>query len=240
MIASRTIHYKNPSARVIAARALAKLGDDSVIPLLTKMLADEKNPSAREIAIRGLGETRNPIVIPTIIEILQKNPSARENGIRALQDIGGESAEAAIIDVLLNDSDFAVCDRAAYALGIIGGEKSVVALRQALLNPNGGCAVDGVLDTMIEALGKIGKAKSGVDFLPALLPCDLAIEAILEPLPTDTCLDSFAILTLFRFGSLKIVPQLWNIQIKAKNKARFCDAIEQIQKRHQHYNPEFC
>ena len=81
-----------------------------------------------------------------------------------------------------------------------------------------------------------------VDFLPALLPCDSAIEAILEPLPTDTCLDSFATLTLFRFGSLKIVPQLWNIQIKAKDKdkARFCDAIEQIQKRDGHYNPEFC
>ena len=89
--------------------------------------------SAREIVIRGLGETRNPIVIPTIIEILQdENPSAREIAIRALQDIGGESAEAAIIDILLNDNDFAVCDKAAYALGAMGGEKSVIALRQAL------------------------------------------------------------------------------------------------------------
>ena len=63
-------------------------------------------------------------------------------------------------------------------MGIIGGEKSVITLRQALLNPNGSCAVDGVLDTIVEALGKIGKAKSGVDFLPALLPWDSAIEAI--------------------------------------------------------------
>ena len=78
-----------------------------------------------------------------------------------------------------------------------------------------------------------------VDFLPALLPCDSAIEAILEPLPTDTCLDSFATLTLFRFGSLKIIPQLWNIQIKAKYKTHFCDAIEEIQQRHQRYSPEF-
>ncbi|WP_157229247.1 hypothetical protein [Rivularia sp. PCC 7116] len=53
-------------------------------------------------------------------------------------------------------------------------------------------------------------------------------------------MDSFATLTLLRFGSLKIVPQLWNIQIKAKDKACFCEAIEQIQQRHQHYNPEYC
>ena len=220
---------KNPSARVNAARALAKLGEESVIPFLTKMLAEEKNPSAREIVIRGLGETRNPKVIPTIIEILEEeNPSAREIAIRALQDIGGESAEATIIDVLLKDEDYIVCDKAAYALGVIGGEKSVVALRQAMIKPTGGCAFDPVLDTIVEALGKVGS--------------DSAIEAILEPLPTDTCLDSFATLTLFRFGSLKIVPQLWNIQIKAKDKdkARFCDAIEQIQKRDGHYNPEFC
>ncbi|BAY85579.1 peptidase C14 caspase catalytic subunit p20 [Calothrix parasitica NIES-267] len=217
---------KNPSARVNAARALAKLGDESVIPLLTKMLAEEKNPSAREIVILGLGETRNPKVIPEIIEILQeKNPSAREIAIRALQNIGGESAEAAIIDVLLKDQDYIVCDKAAYALGVIGGEKSVVALRQALSNPSGGCAFDPVLETIVEALGKIGS--------------DTAIEAILEPLPTDTCLDSFATLTLFRFGSLKNVPQLWNIQIKAKDKTCFCDAIEEIQLKHQRYNPNF-
>ncbi|MDY6899563.1 MAG: hypothetical protein SWZ49_16020 [Cyanobacteriota bacterium] len=69
---------------------------------------------------------------------------------------------------------------------------------------------------------------------------DSAIEAILKPLPTDTCLDSFATLTLFRFGSLKNVPQLWNIQIKARDKAGFCEAIEEIQQRHQLYNPEYC
>ena len=105
------------------------------------------------------------------------------------------------------------------------GEKSVVALRQAMLNPSGGCNSDSVLETIVEALGKIGS--------------DSAIEAIFEPLPTDTCLDSFAGMTLGRFGSLKNVPQLWNIQIKARDKTYFCDAIEQIQQRHRRYNPGF-
>jgi HEAT repeat protein len=196
------------------------------------MLADEKNPSAREILILGLGETRNPIVIPTLIEILQqeKNSSARENAVAALQNIGGESAEAVIIDVLLKDEDFCVCDKAARALGIIGGEKAVVALRQAMLNPSGGCDFDPVLETIVEALGQIGS--------------DSAIEAILEPLPTNTCLDSFATYTftiymLDKIEIFQIIPQLWNIQIKAKYKTYFCDAIEKIQHHHQRYNPEF-
>ena len=220
------LQHQNPSARENLIRGLDRFGNESIIQLLIQILAEEKNPSAREIVIRGLGETRNQKVIPAIIEILQeKNPSARVIAIRALQDIGGESAEAAIIDVLLKDEDYVVCDKAAYALGVVGGEKSVVALRQALLNPSGGCAFDPVLDTIVEALGKIGS--------------DCAIEAILEPLPTDASLDSFATLTLFRFGSLKIVPQLWNIQIKAKDKACFCDAIEEIQQRDGRYNPEF-
>ena len=206
-------------------RGLSRFGLESNIQLLIQMVAGEKNPSARENMIRELEETRNPIVISEIIKILQdENPSAREIPIRALQDTGGESAEAAIIDVLLKDEDCIVCDKAACALGVVG-EKSVVALRQAMLNPSGGCNSDSVLETIVEALGKIGS--------------DSAIEAIFEPLSTDTCLDSFASITLGRFGSLKNVPQLWNIQIKARDKTSFCDAIEQIQQRHGRYNPGF-
>ncbi|MEL6462959.1 MAG: HEAT repeat domain-containing protein [Cyanobacteria bacterium J06621_15] len=172
-------------------------------------------------------ENRNPIPISTIIEIIknEKNPSTRVLIIRTLGSIGGESAETAIIDVLLKDENYIVCDKAARALGIIGGEKSVVALRQAMLKPSGGCDFDPVLETIVEALGKIGS--------------DSAIEAIFEPLPTDTCLDSFASITLGRFGSLKNVPQLWNIQIKARDKTFFCEAIEQIQQRDGLYNPGF-
>ena len=217
---------KNSSAREILISGLNRFGLESNIQLLIQMVAGEKNPSARENMIRELEETRNPIVISEIIEILknEKNPSARVLMVRTLESIGGELAENAIINVLLKDEDYIVCDKAACALGVVG-EKSVVALRQAMLNPSGGCNSDSVLETIVEALGKIGS--------------DSAIEAIFEPLSTDTCLDSFASITLGRFGSLKNVPQLWNIQIKARDKTSFCDAIEQIQQRHGRYNPGF-
>ena len=217
---------KNSSAREILISGLNRFGLESNIQLLIQMVAGEKNPSARENMIRELEETRNPIPISTIIEILknEKNPSARVLMVRTLESIGGELAENAIINVLLKDEDYIVCDKAACALGVVG-EKSVVALRQAMLNPSGGCNSDSVLETIVEALGKIGS--------------DSAIEAIFEPLSTDTCLDSFASITLGRFGSLKNVPQLWNIQIKARDKTSFCDAIEQIQQRHRRYNPGF-
>ena len=88
-------------------------------------------------------------------------------------------------------------------------------MSQALLEPRGGSQLDDVLETIIEFLGKIGS--------------DSPIEAILKPLPSNTCLDKFATNTLRRVGSLKIIPQLWNIPLKAKYKTYFCEAIEEIQ-----------
>ena len=49
------------------------------------------------------------------------------------ESIGGESAKAAIINVFLIDEEYLVCDKAACAFGIIGKEKSVMDLRQAML-----------------------------------------------------------------------------------------------------------
>lgn len=142
--------------------------------------------------------------------------------VSALRQISGELAETALIEILLQDKDYAVCDQAAYALGTIGGESAVAALRQALLKPSGGCAYDPVLETIVEALGAIGS--------------ESAIEAIFEPLPTNTCLDSFAARTLAVVGSLQLVPRLWQLQLKAEY-THFYQAIEEIQKRYQCYNP---
>ena len=226
----KLIEDNEPQIQAYAANALGKIGNKSDIPVLIKKLRHSE-AIVREGAANGLRLIGSNLGKQALIEALQdENANVKESVILALAAIGGEDAEECLINSMLDSPDFILDPRTINVLGIIGGEKTVKILRQALINSNK--IVDkqynGILadeEIVIQALERIGSTS--------------AIEAILATLPHNNYIDGFAINALSNIGTLDTIPHLYSIQEKSQH-TRFYQAIANIQKRYQYYNSMYC
>jgi HEAT repeat protein len=131
-----------------AARALAGMGKDSVIPLVTLLrdhawqtryraaealgkiqdersaeplihaLGDERD-HVRYMAAKALGQVRNDYAIPFLARLLKdENVFVRGSAANALGLIGGEMAREALIKALTEEPDESVRKAIEYALGV--------------------------------------------------------------------------------------------------------------------------
>ena len=155
------------SARIVIAEALGKIGDETVVPALVKLL-DDPNRFVRSSGARALGYMgpRAEEAIPALLRQLQdKEQSPRHFAVEALGKIGPKAAGA--VPTLLRwarDPNAAIRrDTVAAALGNIGQESSqVVPVLVSLLE------VEDLRREVIGALSKFGpQAKEAV---PALVP----------------------------------------------------------------------
>ena len=151
---------KNPSAtdhdKAVACERLAVLGGEDVVPILKEMLLDPKFSHYARYALE-------PIPSPAVDEALREALAKADGGVRLgiLNSIGNRRDKGAIslIVPLLENSDLAVVDAAASALGRIATPETAEVLSKALKDnrPSARSAVADALLTCAERLNAAGQ-----------------------------------------------------------------------------------
>ncbi len=211
-------YYVRSAAKKILKYQIAAVKD--IKTSFFKALLHE-NYLIRSAATTYLGKIYGKSVIQNLLKALQdEHPKVRSNAVLALTSIANKSTIPALLKAL-HDENSRVRALTARALGNITDDSTAIALIEALQDEE-----MEVRRAAVFSLSQIGGEQ--------------AIEAILASLPyKDNFIDRIAASILSKVGKIQYIPHLWNIQIKAKYKTYFCDAIEKIQHHHQRYNPEF-
>ena len=136
-----------------AARALAKIGEPAVEPLIEALIgATDPLVSAR--AIEALGEIGDARAVEPLISELARGEAYK--AITALVQIGDARAVEPLIEILKGDKVL-VSAKAARALGEIGGARAVEALIEVLKGEAAGSwQMEELREAAAEALSKIG------------------------------------------------------------------------------------
>jgi HEAT repeat protein len=100
---------------------------------------------------------------PVSLALADSNATVRADAVSALGSAHDNPQAAALAHSALSDTDPAVREEAAYALGQIGGEMSLRALAQALRDPQ-----RDVKQTAIEALASMGGDQAALALAPVL------------------------------------------------------------------------
>jgi HEAT repeat protein len=182
------------TVKLAAARALRKLGDSSVIPLLVKW-AKQESEEVRQTAIFELGEARAKSAVPVLVGFL-KNPkwNVSELSAKTLGEIGDAAPESPL-QAALGDENVNIRAAAADALGKIGDVAAVPALTEA------------IADWPIKVRRNAAKALGEI---ACLLPDDcvfVSMGNILVPLLLASHKD--ALVASSRFNSQKFVPDFF-------------------------------
>ncbi|MCE5338949.1 MAG: HEAT repeat domain-containing protein [Methanomicrobiaceae archaeon] len=116
-----------------ATEALGKLGSPAVVPLIESLQSE--NVDVRWMAAIALGDIGDPGAVPALVEALNDEDTyVRSRAALALAAIGEPAREDLISSLRAGNSRVRV--GVALALGRLGGENSVVALIDALRDPN--------------------------------------------------------------------------------------------------------
>lgn len=116
-----------------ATEALGKLGSPAVGPLIESLQSE--NVDVRWMAAIALGDIGDPGAVPALVEALNDEDTyVRSRAALALAAIGEPAREGLISSLHTGNSRVRV--GVALALGRLGGENSVVALIDALRDPN--------------------------------------------------------------------------------------------------------
>jgi HEAT repeat protein len=120
------LDHPNPRLRGTAARTLAELGDDGVVPKLVDLLSDF-DWNARYNAVVGLSaldaKTHAAKLVP--LAFASKNPEwVRTAALKALEKLGGPE-EARALSPLLDEGNFEIRTAAAKVLASMGVPESV-------------------------------------------------------------------------------------------------------------------
>ncbi|HBY81548.1 MAG TPA: hypothetical protein DEG47_32200, partial [Cyanobacteria bacterium UBA11148] len=207
------------------AEALGKIGSNTAIPILLKLVQDsdvkDTYHTVRKMAAKALGKIGSNTAIPSLLKMLEDaNSGVRESVAEALGEIGSDTAIPGLLK-LVGDSKSKVRASAAEALGEIGSEAAISDLLKLVEDSD----ID-VRWKASEALGKIGSDKA----VPGLLKLTKhdssdvrksAAEALGEigsdtaiPGLTQLLVDSTAkvfwsaVEVLGKIGSDKIIPDL--------------------------------
>jgi HEAT repeat protein len=92
-LASALRHEDHPAALRSILRALAAVGGDAAVPVLTDAMRDD-DPETRMVAIESLGSTRSAAAIVPLELALQGSRAEVLAAIRAIGDVGGPAALA--------------------------------------------------------------------------------------------------------------------------------------------------
>ena len=128
---------QTPHRRLLAAKALNQVRSSGVIPELIGVANDE-NAMVRYYAIDALGSFHNAAVTPILLTALN-DPSAtvRKAAVMALgrrPDLQPQHQLSQQIEKLLWDIDLGVSCQAALALGRLGAQNTIEALKRVLLS----------------------------------------------------------------------------------------------------------
>jgi HEAT repeat protein len=100
------LENKNSSIRSSTAEALGRIGNETAIPHLLKVLTSDENINARAKAAEALGKIGNEAAIPDLLKVLSSE----------------------------YNTDLDVVDKATEALGKIGGDAAISGLKKAPIN----------------------------------------------------------------------------------------------------------
>jgi len=142
-----------------AALALGKIGDKSAIHTLMKVIYDQAIPNIRETAIEALGMIQDESTIPALIRVLNDTrvQNMRDKLSQAfLNKFSSENARDAELKAM-NTGEYSLREKAAKALGKIGGISAESALIQAVSDRD-----SDVRESVAYALAEIG-SKTAID-----------------------------------------------------------------------------
>jgi HEAT repeat protein len=117
-LVASTLHDASWTIRMATMRALAEMGDASVIPHILPLLKDDR-AAVREVAAEVLGQFARPEALPGLQEALKdESPFVRYTAVRSIAHIGDAAAVPAVL-ALLESDDNELKLQAIKALGII-------------------------------------------------------------------------------------------------------------------------
>ncbi|NEQ48981.1 MAG: HEAT repeat domain-containing protein [Leptolyngbya sp. SIO3F4] len=191
-VLSQLLH--NPQRRLLATKALNQVRSSGVITAMISVANDE-DAAVRYYAIDALGSFHNPAVTPILLAALD-DPSAavRKASVMALgrrSDLQAQHQLSKKLEPLLWDIDLEVSCQTALALGRLGVQDTLKALKQVLLSAHTPIALR--IDT-VRAL-KWYCDRANTDSLDSK-------ESSYQSTPDQTTINAFTILTqaLAEFG----------------------------------------
>ncbi|MBD2038520.1 HEAT repeat domain-containing protein [Leptolyngbya sp. FACHB-321] len=165
--------------RLFAVRSLAHIRrSETIAPLLT--VVRDPNPAVRAITIEALGSFHDSRVPPVLVNALHdENATVRQVAVEALgfrHDLTLPLALVTLLSPRLRDTNAAVCQQAAIALGRLGTDAAAEALFAVLKSPQTPLPLQ---IEVVWALTRIGSAIA-LDYLRQALP--LLQEPAAQPL----------------------------------------------------------
>jgi HEAT repeat protein len=136
-----------------AVRALGDIRSERALDTLLQMLEDESYSSVRGEVIEALAVIGGERAVGSLIRALRDDniPICWE-AVKALGEIGSEQAVGSLLHVLdTRKKDNVLCEYAIRALGEISSMRAMQSIIRALRDEN-----DGVRESAVEALGKLG------------------------------------------------------------------------------------
>jgi HEAT repeat protein len=164
----KAMKHENSDVRLLAAKILGRIGEQSGIDALARGLKDP-DAAVREgavISLAAIGGERVPELLTKALG--DEDPGVRRQAIDAVELVATPDMVDQLIP-LLTDNDPKIRATAAKILGNLGDEKAVKPLVEALEEKN-----QEALRRMVEALGKL-KDRSAVDPIIELLWGDDAV-----------------------------------------------------------------
>jgi HEAT repeat protein len=127
---------RDPDNRHLAALFLGELGRSDATPEITRLL-DAANPLARANAARALGLLKAYDAVGRLTEIARDDPVPFVRGwaTGALGRIGADASIPILLE-LLNDPEWRVRVQSAWALGLVGNDGAIEALKRARRREN--------------------------------------------------------------------------------------------------------
>ena len=132
------LRHGSPLARHRAAHVLSKIADPSTFDALVAALADDDLTVLSKVVF-ALGRLADPRAIPPLAPLLANRSRDLQSTLAAVLAGFGDSALPCLLDTL-RSQDAHGREHAAYVVGQIGGESSVLALSEVSATSAGKCA----------------------------------------------------------------------------------------------------
>lgn len=151
--------FYEPRVREKIIKILNKTGVKAVNPLIDRLEKDP-NPDVHDAIVRTLGDIGDERAVEPLLRCLREDQeiNVRRCG-RAIARIGDKKSVTSLIQILKDGNlQSERREAAAEALGIIGGKIKDKSIEEALIEALEDS--DNLVDTIIEALGKVGSEKA--------------------------------------------------------------------------------
>jgi HEAT repeat protein len=152
------LHRGEKLERVAAARALGRIGDRQAAPALRQVIEQSvpgQSPEVMEACVAALGTVGDSDSVDAVMALLDRpSRTLRIAAIRALGDIGDPRATDALLKQLADSEDQAVTAYAAVAIAMVGAERAVPDLLEALDRVDSPVARKQILNSLGTLLGE--------------------------------------------------------------------------------------